>query len=49
MEKAEVLNALFASIFTGKNSLQESQVLETREVWSKEVLPWVVRIRLRTT
>lgn len=41
MEKAEVLSALFSFIFTGKTSLQEFQVLETREVWSKKVLPWV--------
>ena len=30
MEKAEVLNAAFASVFTGKTGLQESQAPETR-------------------
>jgi len=30
MEKAEVLNALFASVFTSKTSFWESQVPETR-------------------
>ncbi|KAK4807239.1 hypothetical protein QYF61_024359 [Mycteria americana] len=42
MEKAEVLNALFASVFTSKTSLQESQVPETKgKVWSKEDLALV--------
>lgn len=37
MEKAEELNALFASVFTGNTCLQNSQVLETLgKVWSKE-------------
>ncbi|GAB0208674.1 hypothetical protein GRJ2_003333100 [Grus japonensis] len=37
MEKAEVLNTVFASVFTSKTSLQESQVPETRQKdWSKE-------------
>ena len=37
MEKAKVLNAFIASVFTGKTGFQESQALETRgEVWSKE-------------
>ena len=36
MEKAKVLNAFIASVFTGKTGFQESQALETRgEVWSK--------------
>ncbi|KAK4823788.1 hypothetical protein QYF61_006510 [Mycteria americana] len=38
MEKAEVLNAFFTSVFTSKTSLQEPQVPETREVpedWRK--------------
>lgn len=40
MERAEVLNAFFASSFTGKTSLQEPQALETRgKVWSKGDLP----------
>lgn len=38
VENAGVLNAFFASIFTSKTSLQESQALETREVWSREDL-----------
>ena len=39
MEKAEVLNTFFASDFTIKNCLQESQAVETRrKVWSKEKL-----------
>ncbi|KAK4808476.1 hypothetical protein QYF61_005793 [Mycteria americana] len=37
MEKAEVLNAFFASVSTNKTGLQESQVPETRgKGWSKE-------------
>jgi len=40
MEEAEVLNAAFASVFTSKTSLQESQVPETREKsWSEEEVP----------
>lgn len=35
MEKAEVLNAFFASVSTNKTSLQEFQAPETRrEVWN---------------
>lgn len=42
MEKAEVLNAFFMLVFTGKTSLQESKVLEnSREVWRKENLHFV--------
>ncbi|KAK4807033.1 hypothetical protein QYF61_000362 [Mycteria americana] len=42
MEKAEVLNAAFASVFTSKTSLQESQAPEARgKVWSKEDVPLV--------
>lgn len=41
-EKAELLNAVFASVFTFKASLQESQTLKTREnVWRKEDFPFV--------
>ena len=37
MEKGEMLNVIFASVFSSKTCLQESQVLETRgKVWSKE-------------
>lgn len=33
-EKTKVLDAFFASVFTGKTMLQESQASETgREVW----------------
>ncbi|GAB0187639.1 mitochondrial enolase superfamily member 1 [Grus japonensis] len=41
-EKAELLNAFFALIFTAKTSPQESQTLEVGEkVWRKEDLPLV--------
>ncbi|GAB0179825.1 mitochondrial enolase superfamily member 1 [Grus japonensis] len=41
-EKAEFLNAFFASVFTVKASPQESQTLEAGEkVWRKEDLPLV--------
>lgn len=37
IEKAKVLDAFFALVFTHKTSLQESQVPKTRgRVWSKE-------------
>lgn len=40
-EKAEILNALFDSVFTSKAD-QESQVPETRlKGWSKESIPLV--------
>lgn len=40
MEKAETLNALFASVSTSQSSLQESQVQEMRGiVWSKRLAP----------
>lgn len=39
MEKAAVISAFFALVFTGKISLQESQACENRgKVWSKEGL-----------
>ncbi|PKU42857.1 rna-directed dna polymerase from mobile element jockey-like [Limosa lapponica baueri] len=42
MEEAEVLNAFFASVFTSKTNLWESQVPETRRKgWSKEEVPLV--------
>lgn len=41
LEKAEVLSAFFASIFTRKTVLRESQAPETRgKVWDKEDSPW---------
>lgn len=44
-EKAELLNAIFASVFTFKASLRESQTLKTREnVWRKEDFPFVPRL-----
>ncbi|KAJ7424018.1 rna-directed dna polymerase from mobile element jockey-like [Pitangus sulphuratus] len=48
MEKAEVLNAAFASVFTSKTSLQEFQVPEIRrKVWSKEELPLVEKDQVK--
>ncbi|KAJ7412894.1 rna-directed dna polymerase from mobile element jockey-like [Pitangus sulphuratus] len=42
MEKVEVLNAFFASVFTSNTSLQESQDLKTRRKdWIKEQVPLV--------
>ena len=39
MEKADVLDAFFTSIFTGQTGLQDSQASQTRgKVWSKESL-----------
>lgn len=39
LEKAEVVTALFALVFTGKSSLRESQAFETNgKVWSKDEL-----------
>lgn len=40
VEKAGVLNAFFASVFTSKTSLKKSQVPDTGgEVWSTEGAP----------
>ncbi|GAB0183275.1 hypothetical protein GRJ2_000792800 [Grus japonensis] len=42
MEKVEVLNATFTSVFTSKSGLQKSQVPETKgKVWSKDDVPLV--------
>ena len=50
IEKAGVLNAFFTLVFTGKTTLQESQVPENSgKVWSKEDLPSVRTIKLRNT
>jgi len=47
-EKAELLNACFASVFTAKAGPQESQALQVREeAWRKEDLPLVEEDRVR--
>ncbi|KAK4823589.1 hypothetical protein QYF61_003789 [Mycteria americana] len=47
-EEAEVLNAAFTSVFTGKTGLQESKAPETRgQVWNKEDTPLVEEDLLR--
>lgn len=48
MEKAEVLNATFASVFTSKTRSQESQVPETRGIiWSKEDAHFIEKDQVR--
>ncbi|GAB0209615.1 hypothetical protein GRJ2_003427200 [Grus japonensis] len=50
-EKAELLNAFFASVLTAKAGPQESQTLEVGERKSRErkTFPWSRRIRLENT
>ncbi|KAK4810525.1 hypothetical protein QYF61_004488 [Mycteria americana] len=48
MEKAEVQNAFFASVFTSKTGLQESQAPETRgKGWNKADVPLVEQDQVR--
>ena len=48
MVQAEIFSAFFASIFTGKTILQESQVPDTMEkVWSKQDVPLVEEDQVR--
>lgn len=50
MEKATVLNAAFALVFTCKTCLRESQVPEiTRKVWNAEDLSLVEEDHIRNT
>ncbi|PKU33356.1 rna-directed dna polymerase from mobile element jockey-like [Limosa lapponica baueri] len=47
-EKAELLNAFFASVFTAQASPQESHTLEeTEKVWTKEDFPLVEEDQVR--
>ena len=48
MEKANILNAFFVSVFTSKTSLQESQVPETKgKDWSQKDVPLVKEDQIR--
>lgn len=50
MEKAQVLNGLFASLFTSKSGLQESQVAEAGgKPGERKIYPWWKRERLQNT
>jgi len=46
-EKAELLNAAFASVFRAKAGPQASKSMEVREkAWRKKTFPWLRRIGL---
>lgn len=48
MEKAEVLNALFTSVFSSKTGLQKSEAPETKgKGWIKEDVPLVEKDEVR--
>lgn len=48
MQKAEVLNTLFASVFPSKTSLQECQVPEMRgKAWSNDDVPLMEEDQVR--
>ena len=50
MEKAELLNAFFISLFTDKTGFQESQALETgKKTGARKTYPCWKRIRLENT
>jgi len=50
MEKAELLNAFFISLFTNKTSFQESQALESGgKTEVRKTYPWWKKIKLGNT
>ena len=50
MERVEVPNAFFTSVFASKTGLQESQALETRgKSGARKAYPWGKKIRLENT